>query len=138
MMYQHIYLFTKVCLRMPRNPPVYQCDRGHMLCNECHGKLNNCPVCRVPLGKTRSLITEKVKYFLKFDYTYAKRVAVIHQFQFWNVSTKILSLKCINRFLPNSLVPAGLAIRDVKLRWWKLHLMFMNGFVHSDWYLAWI
>ena len=46
---------------MPRNPPVYQCDRGHMLCNECHGKLNNCPVCRVPLGKTRSLITEKVK-----------------------------------------------------------------------------
>ena len=45
---------------MPRNPPVYQCDRGHMLCNECHGKLNNCPVCRVPLGKTRSLITEKV------------------------------------------------------------------------------
>ena len=49
---------------MPRNPPVYQCDRGHMLCNECHGKLNNCPVCRVPLGKTRSLITEKVKNVL--------------------------------------------------------------------------
>ena len=45
---------------MPRNPPVYQCDRGHMLCNECHGKLTNCPVCRLPLGKTRSLITEKV------------------------------------------------------------------------------
>ena len=55
-----IYTIIQVCLRMPRNPPVYQCDRGHMLCNECHGKLTNCPVCRLPLGKTRSLITEKV------------------------------------------------------------------------------
>ena len=62
---------------MPRNPPVYQCDRGHMLCNECHGKLNNCPVCRVPLGKTRSLITEKVLNLFKINHKIPKSTHVI-------------------------------------------------------------
>lgn len=49
-----------VCLRIPRSAPVYQCERGHVVCNECHPKLATCPVCRLPLGKTRSLISEKV------------------------------------------------------------------------------
>ncbi len=49
-----------VCLRIPRSAPVFQCERGHVVCNECHPKLSRCPVCRLPLGKTRSLISEKV------------------------------------------------------------------------------
>ena len=49
-----------VCLRIPRCAPVFQCERGHVVCNECHPKLVTCPVCRLPLGKTRSLISEKV------------------------------------------------------------------------------
>jgi len=49
-----------VCLKVPRQPPIYQCERGHCICSVCHAKLTNCPVCRIPLGKTRSLIFEKV------------------------------------------------------------------------------
>ena len=49
-----------VCLKVPRAAPVFQCERGHVVCNECHPKLVTCPVCRLPLGNTRSLISEKV------------------------------------------------------------------------------
>ena len=52
-----------VCLQVPRQPPIYQCERGHCVCSVCHAKLTNCPVCRIPLGKTRSLIFEKVRNF---------------------------------------------------------------------------
>ena len=52
-----------VCLEVPRQPPIYQCERGHCVCSVCHAKLTNCPVCRIPLGKTRSLIFEKVRIF---------------------------------------------------------------------------
>ena len=49
-----------VCLKVPRSAPVFQCERGHVVCHECHPKLVTCPVCRLPLGNTRSLISEKV------------------------------------------------------------------------------
>ena len=49
-----------VCLKVPRSAPIFQCERGHVVCNECHPKLVTCPVCRLPLGNTRSLISEKV------------------------------------------------------------------------------
>ena len=49
-----------VCLKVPRCAPIFQCERGHVVCNECHPKLVTCPVCRLPLGNTRSLISEKV------------------------------------------------------------------------------
>ena len=55
------FLECPVCLRVPRSAPVYQCDRGHVVCNECHPKLSLCPMCRCPMGHTRSLISEKVK-----------------------------------------------------------------------------
>ncbi len=54
------FLECPVCLRVPRSTPVYQCDRGHIVCNECHPKLSLCPMCRCPMGHTRSLISEKV------------------------------------------------------------------------------
>ena len=54
------FLECPVCLRFPRSAPIFQCERGHIVCSECHPKLVTCPVCRLPLGKTRSLISEKV------------------------------------------------------------------------------
>jgi len=51
-----------VCLKLPRKAPVYQCEKGHCVCAECHSKLTNCPICRVALGKIRNLIFEE---FLK-------------------------------------------------------------------------
>ena len=60
-----------VCLKVPRAAPVFQCERGHVVCNECHPKLVTCPVCRLPLGNTRSLISEKVlARYVKISYPY--------------------------------------------------------------------
>lgn len=33
-----------VCCQLPRNPPVYQCENGHLICQVCKPKMNEiCP-----------------------------------------------------------------------------------------------
>jgi len=59
-----------VCLRVPREAPVYQCARGHCVCSGCHEKLSKChfpkcPVCRIALGKIRNRIFESMLDFLE-------------------------------------------------------------------------
>ena len=50
-----------VCLKIPRDVPIYQCNSGHIHCKECHPKIRECPICRTRLtGDTRSLMTEKL------------------------------------------------------------------------------
>ena len=49
-----------VCLHIPDTTPVFQCKNGHIICSGCRGKLNICPVCRVPFGYSRSLTSEKL------------------------------------------------------------------------------
>ena len=39
-----------VCLEVPKSTPIFQCDSGHIHCNICHPKLQNCPICRIELG----------------------------------------------------------------------------------------
>ena len=33
-------------------PPIMQCQSGHIVCSNCRAKLNMCPTCRGPLGKS--------------------------------------------------------------------------------------
>ena len=54
------FLECPVCIRIPESSPIYQCPNGHVVCNVCHAKLKQCPVCRANLGKTRSLVAEKI------------------------------------------------------------------------------
>ena len=49
-----------VCLDVPKDNPVYQCNNGHILCHYCHENVTDCPVCRVKLGRLRNLAVEKV------------------------------------------------------------------------------
>ena len=36
-----------ICLQMPKNPDqVHFCSNGHLICHDCHGKVQNCPICR--------------------------------------------------------------------------------------------
>lgn len=58
-----------VCLELPKSPPIYQCPNGHMVCNICHGKLQECPQCREPLGKNRNLFAENI---MKWPCPFAK------------------------------------------------------------------
>ena len=42
------YFECPVCLSVPRNPPIFQCDSGHMLCGDCRLRVTICPQCRAP------------------------------------------------------------------------------------------
>ncbi|XP_075222939.1 uncharacterized protein LOC142325279 [Lycorma delicatula] len=49
-----------VCLETS-SPPSFQCCNGHLLCGDCRGHADRCPVCRVPLGsKGRCLLADKL------------------------------------------------------------------------------
>ena len=49
-----------VCLTTPNTGPVFQCNNGHLICCNCREKLVTCPVCRVQLGYSRNLTSEKM------------------------------------------------------------------------------
>jgi len=52
-----------VCLLIPRQPPIFLCPAGHLICRECRPKVTRCPVCKVHYLKarhTRNYFAEKV------------------------------------------------------------------------------
>ena len=50
-----------VCMDVPESLPIYQCLQGHIICNVCYPKVDNCPVCRVGLSlQIRALTAEKI------------------------------------------------------------------------------
>ena len=49
-----------VCLQLPRDIPIFQCDNGHIICKDCKPQLELCPQCRTFVGHTRSLIAERI------------------------------------------------------------------------------
>ena len=49
-----------ICLDIPRQDPVYQCDNGHIICRCCRYKSLICPMCNVKLGNARCVAVEKI------------------------------------------------------------------------------
>jgi len=50
------------CLTFPRSGPIYQCSRGHIVCNNCRKNIIICPQCRETLGHSvRNLVAEKMR-----------------------------------------------------------------------------
>lgn len=37
---------------------IYQCEAGHVLCENCHKRLTQCAVCRGPLTSIRNRVLE--------------------------------------------------------------------------------
>lgn len=53
------YLECPVCLdTIP--PPSYQCDNGHLMCMKCRARSERCPICRLRLGRGRSLVSDQI------------------------------------------------------------------------------
>ncbi len=52
-----------VCLELQRDCRIYQCRNGHLICRECHAKVDACPTCREPIDHRskaiRNIIAEK-------------------------------------------------------------------------------
>ena len=51
-----------ICFDNPREPThIYQCQSGHLFCEDCLEKMKNCSVCQKPLNKdSRNLMVEKI------------------------------------------------------------------------------
>ena len=53
-----------VCRKTIQDPPVFQCEKGHELCNPCREQIKAegkpCPVCRGKLTDTRALAVERM------------------------------------------------------------------------------
>jgi hypothetical protein len=60
----------QVCYELPRLGPIYTCSQGHLICQRCNDLVKICPLCRDPILKNRSRISEYIigKY-LKDNYT---------------------------------------------------------------------
>ena len=65
---EHVLLLSQIkgafecviCLDVPSDVPIPQCENGHILCRACRDKVLDCPVCKVKLGKSRCLAAEKI------------------------------------------------------------------------------
>lgn len=51
-------------------PPIYQCETGHSVCDNCKPKITECPLCKLPVKDTRNFGLEKItgciKYYCKY------------------------------------------------------------------------
>ena len=56
------FLECNVCFNAPNTGPVYQCNNGHLFCDDCNEKLSSsrCPCCRGKMSNVRSRIAEKI------------------------------------------------------------------------------
>ena len=55
-----VLLECPVCIEPLLSVPVHQCINGHVVCNGCIAKLNNCPICRNDSTLIRNLILEEI------------------------------------------------------------------------------
>lgn len=40
-----------ICCQTPRNPPIFECENGHLICCVCRPKMNDkCPQVRIEIG----------------------------------------------------------------------------------------
>jgi hypothetical protein len=59
-----------ICHELPRIGPIFSCPQGHLICQKCAGQVEICPICRDPVMKTRSLISEHIIYeYMRNDFT---------------------------------------------------------------------
>ena len=55
-----VLLECPVCIEPLLSVPIHQCINGHVVCNDCIAKLNNCPICRNDSTLIRNLMLEEI------------------------------------------------------------------------------
>jgi E3 ubiquitin-protein ligase SIAH1 len=56
-----------VCLDTADDPPIYQCPEGHLLCERCNQRLNDCPQCGHALMNSRNRTAEDLAVKLQVN-----------------------------------------------------------------------
>lgn len=51
-------------------PPIKQCVKGHLVCNDCFPRLHHCPTCRSAMCDERNLAIEQVSRLLRYPCRY--------------------------------------------------------------------
>ena len=54
-------LICTVCSDLSSFSPIYQCENGHLFCNNCWSLRTKCPSCQWELSQTRSLLAEQIR-----------------------------------------------------------------------------
>lgn len=54
-----VSLDCPVCME-PVAPPIFQCNEGHIICEDCKKRVTTCPECRAPLGTCRARLLERI------------------------------------------------------------------------------
>ena len=49
-----------VCLIQFKTTPIFRCENGHLVCKDCRVKIEKCPECRILLGYSRCLTSERI------------------------------------------------------------------------------
>ena len=60
-----------ICFDNPREPThIYQCQNGHLFCEDCLEKMKNCSVCQKPLHSILEDVIVKIFFPKTFDYKF--------------------------------------------------------------------
>ncbi|CAH0549431.1 unnamed protein product [Brassicogethes aeneus] len=86
-----------ICMSVMR-PPIYQCNRGHSICNKCRENVKACPTCREALSNVRNYgletFTSKLKYPCKFKKSGCKVTGVEDEIKKHEESCMVNKHKC--------------------------------------------
>jgi len=53
-------LHCPICNELPRQAPIFNCTRGHLICADCKPKVDTCPLCRCPNITQRNQFAERL------------------------------------------------------------------------------
>ena len=106
-----------VCFEVPKSAPVHSCVNGHLVCRDC--KRDTCPTCRVPLGRSTSLLAitviEQIPHRCEFEpQGCSARLALPHlKAHITNCPYRLV--KCPNFSCPKKVPLAMLAEHTLKI-----------------------
>ena len=49
-----------ICMKVPKTGQIFQCKRGHIICEKCNEKCQECPTCKLPKENIRALFVENL------------------------------------------------------------------------------
>ena len=105
-----------VCFEVPKSAPVHSCVNGHLVCRDC--KRDTCPTCRVPLGRSTSLLAitviEQIPHRCEFELQGCRVRLALSNLKAHVTNCSYRLVKCPNFSCPKKVPLAMLAEHTLK------------------------